>query len=90
MKREDSIIQDTSAPDMIPDLTNADSIHLDIINSKSNNDSKTIPITFRYSIEKIKKLKEIARKRAYDEHKDISYVDLIKESIEDKYFQDKE
>ena len=42
-------------------------------------------INFRISISHVNKLKKIAREKAYKEEKEITYIDLIRESYEEKY-----
>ena len=44
-----------------------------------------IPITMRYEKTDIKFLKEQARKRSFEENKDILYTDLIREAIYKQY-----
>ena len=46
-------------------------------------DSKPISIRFRKG--QIDKIKEVARTLSFNEHKDISYVDLIRQAVEKKY-----
>ena len=46
---------------------------------------KKIGINFRVDIDHVEKLKKIARERAYEENKEISYIDLIKDAYEEKY-----
>jgi hypothetical protein len=46
---------------------------------------KKIGINFRISVDHVERLKKIARKRAYEENKEISYIDLIKEAYEKEY-----
>ncbi len=42
-------------------------------------------ISFRISIEHVEKLKKVARKISYKEDKDITYIDLIRNSYEKEY-----
>ena len=41
-------------------------------------------LTIRCSKDDINKLKEIARKRAYENKKDVMYTDIIREAISEK------
>ena len=50
---------------------------------------KTITMTMRIKEEWVEVLKKIARQRAYKENKDISYQDLIKEAVNEKYIKEK-
>jgi len=47
--------------------------------------AKKTGINFRVDINHIKKLKKIAREKAYKEDTEISYIDLIKEAYEERY-----
>ena len=49
---------------------------------------KTITITMRMPEKWVEKLKEIAREKAYKSNKDITYLDLIKESVNEKYVKE--
>jgi len=51
--------------------------------------NKTITITMRMSEKWVETLKEIAREKAYKSNKDISYLDLIKESVNERYIKEK-
>jgi len=46
---------------------------------------KKTAISFRIDITHINNLKKIARERAYNEEKEITYIDLIREAYEEKY-----
>ena len=46
---------------------------------------KKIGINFRIDVNHIEKLKKVAREKAYKEEREITYIDLIKESYEEKY-----
>lgn len=48
---------------------------------------KTITITMRMIEEWVEELKRMARNRAYKEDKDITYQDLIKAAVYEKYFR---
>ena len=50
---------------------------------------KTITITMRISEQWIEALREIARREAYKAHEDISYQDLIKKAVYEKYLKEK-
>ena len=50
---------------------------------------KTITITIRMIDNWVEELKKTARNRAYKENRDISYQDLIKEAVYEKYFEKK-
>jgi predicted DNA-binding protein len=49
---------------------------------------KTVPITIRFPEEIIERLKTLARKRSAKADKDISYTDLIRGAVQEKYFDD--
>ena len=44
-----------------------------------------IAINFRIETQVVKKLKKIAREKSFKENQDITYIDLIKTAINDKY-----
>ena len=46
---------------------------------------KKIGINFRIDVKHVDKLKKIAREKAYKEGKEITYIDLIRETYEEKY-----
>jgi hypothetical protein len=50
---------------------------------------KTTTITIRMIEAWVESLKKIARARAYKEDKDVTYQDLIKEAVGEKYFKEK-
>jgi len=77
---KNELIQDTSAPPMMIEDTSAPPLILEGQLERQRN----LPITFRIAPEKIDKLKKMARERAYKEDKDIGYIDIIKEAIDEK------
>ena len=44
-------------------------------------------ITMKIDRKKVDELKELAREIAFNEHRDVSYVDLIRKAIDDTYFR---
>lgn len=48
---------------------------------------KTMPVTMRFENNWISQLKQIARKEAYKQNKDISYQNLIKKAVYEKYIK---
>jgi len=50
---------------------------------------KTTTITMRMIEEWVNELKRIAREKAYKEDKDITYQDLVKDAVYEKYFRKK-
>ena len=86
-KREQSIIQDTSAPPMMIEDMSAPPLTTEGQLNKQRNDN--MPITFRLSSQKVNVLKNLAREISFKENKDIAYVDLIRDAIDEIYFNDK-
>jgi hypothetical protein len=77
---KEDIIQDTSPPPIVIEDTSAPPLIIEGQLQKQRN----LPITFRLAPEKIDKLKKMARERAYKDDKDIAYIDIIKEAIDEK------
>ena len=44
------------------------------------------PITMMMDQQKVEDLKEIARRRSLDQHRDVCYTDLIREAIDATFF----
>ena len=44
------------------------------------------PITMMFDEEKIASLKDIARQRSMEEHRDVSYTDLIRMAVDASFF----
>ena len=51
---------------------------------------ETKQVNFRMSVEKIEYLKKISREISVEKNRDEEYTDLIREAIDEKYFDKKE
>jgi hypothetical protein len=88
MKKNNDLIQDTSAPPMVLDMSNEAVTIEKMLEAQRNTNDKT-NITFSIEKWKVNTLKKLALERSVKESKNITYTDLIKECIDKNYFVEK-
>ena len=89
--KKDSIITDTSAPPMVLDTEAKDpdvqsnSLLTQEARLHPSVPSDSIVFSMRMKKDLLDHVKQLARKKSYEEKRDISYQSLIAEAVEEKY-----
>lgn len=89
MKKNNDLIQDTSAPPILLDMSNNEAVTIEkMLEAQRNTNDKT-NITFSMEKWKVNTLKRMALDLSIKNSNNTSYTDLIKDAIDKIFFVEK-